>query len=205
MGAAYILPGISPLNADNAKVNGLFVASYISNGRIINVYLATGSSVTAYLAGYGGGGALSIYTAIPSSGNPQFGRFFYDATNQTWADTGIYALTGGQLIHTTVIVNTSNPPYSSNFTWNIRPYDTQQEADDAVMRGETGAPINYNLRNCSAPGAPERADPGAQGSITLTANSGFEFLDPASDIYVTNNGVAVVSSYANGVLHFTMP
>ena len=81
-------------------------------------------------------------------------------------------------------------------------YPTRQEAINAL---NTNQPITYRLTNCTAPGAPSEAAHGSSVSVVLTPNSGYSFINPSSDIYVTNNGVAVVSSYANGVLHFTMP
>lgn len=115
-------------------------------------------------------------------------------------------------------------PYSSRITftgnssWGETPhfpgalnyYSTEADAVDAIVSvvGPGPAPINtitYRLTNCTAPAAPEQAESGSLVTVHLTPDSGYAFINPSSDIYVTNNGVAVVSSYANGVLHFTMP
>lgn len=64
--------------------------------------------------------------------------------------------------------------------------------------------ISYRLTNCSAPDAPQSANIGDTVNVNFTFPEGFGIVN-SSDVYVTNNGVVVPSSYANGRLTFTMP
>lgn len=66
-------------------------------------------------------------------------------------------------------------------------------------------PITYRLTNCSAPTAPVEAAVGDTVDVPFAFPDGYGFPNPATDVYVYNNGVLVPSSYANGVLTFTMP
>lgn len=66
-------------------------------------------------------------------------------------------------------------------------------------------PITYRLTNCTAPSAPTKATVGDTVTVPFQFTSGYGIVNPASDVYVTNNGVIVPSQYSNGVLTFTMP
>lgn len=66
-------------------------------------------------------------------------------------------------------------------------------------------PITYRLTNCTAPSAPTEAVVGDTVTVPLSFNSGYGIVNPSSDIYVTNNGVLVPSSYSDNILTFTMP
>lgn len=94
----------------------------------------------------------------------------------------------------------------SQFTTYIEPYSTLAQVRSALAYVPPPTDqITYVLRNCTAPGAPQSAASGTRVTVTITPNAGFAFINPAEDIRVTNNGVAVVASYASGQLHFTMP
>lgn len=84
------------------------------------------------------------------------------------------------------------------------PFDNQQDAVDAVT-ALISKPITYRLTNCSAPGAPQYATSGSTVSVPLSVSAGYSFINPSTDIYVTNNGTVVPSTYSNGVVTFTMP
>lgn len=65
-------------------------------------------------------------------------------------------------------------------------------------------PINYRLTNATAPGAPTEAAVGDTVTVSLTFPSNYGVVN-TNNAYVTNNGVVIPSTYANGVLTFTMP
>lgn len=66
-------------------------------------------------------------------------------------------------------------------------------------------PITYRLTNCTTPSAPTEAIVGYEVNVTPQFTPGYGVVNPASDVYVTCNGVLVPSTYANGTLTFTMP
>lgn len=66
-------------------------------------------------------------------------------------------------------------------------------------------PITYRLTNCTAPLAPTSAVVGSIVNVPISFQSGYGIVNPESDIYVTNNGVIVPSTYSNNTLTFTMP
>lgn len=65
-------------------------------------------------------------------------------------------------------------------------------------------PITYRPTNCSFPGAPTEAAVGETVVVPVTFPDGYGLANE-SNIYVTNNGVAIPSAYSNGQLTFTMP
>lgn len=65
-------------------------------------------------------------------------------------------------------------------------------------------PITYRPTNCSFPNAPTEAAVGDTVIVPVTFPDGYGLVNE-SNIYVTNNGVAVPSTYSNGQLTFTMP
>lgn len=83
-------------------------------------------------------------------------------------------------------------------------YSTEQEAYDAIMGIQHVFPITYRPTNCSFPNAPVEATVGDTVTVPVAFTEGYQLGNP-SDIYVTCNGVSVPSTYANGVLTFTMP
>lgn len=65
-------------------------------------------------------------------------------------------------------------------------------------------PITYRPTNCSFPNAPTEAAVGDEVVVPVTFPDGYGIVNN-SDIYVTNNGVIIPSTYSNGQLTFTMP
>lgn len=65
-------------------------------------------------------------------------------------------------------------------------------------------PIVYRNTNCISSG-PAEASVGDAVQVEYTFPEGYGIVNPSTDIYVTNNGVVVQSSYSNGILTFTMP
>lgn len=65
-------------------------------------------------------------------------------------------------------------------------------------------PITYRPTNCSFPNAPTEAEVGDTVNVHVTFPEGYGLVNE-SNIYVTNNGVVIPSTYSNGQLTFTMP
>ncbi len=88
---------------------------------------------------------------------------------------------------------------------NIESYNSLAEllADADLLLGNYD--ITYRLTNCTAPDAPTRATVGATVNVDFSFPTGYGIVNPSTDVYVTNNGVVVPSTYANGILTFTMP
>lgn len=86
-----------------------------------------------------------------------------------------------------------------------RIYNNLQECLVA-MAGPLTPPysITYRDTNCVSSG-PTEASVGDVVQVDYTFPDGYGIVNPSTDIYVTNNGVVVPSSYSNGTLTFTMP
>lgn len=80
-------------------------------------------------------------------------------------------------------------------------FTSYQEAYDAIHNEK---PIIYRDTNCSHIG-PDNAAVGDTVTVNYTFPDGYGIVNPSTNIYVTNNGIVVPSSYANGTLTFTMP
>lgn len=65
-------------------------------------------------------------------------------------------------------------------------------------------PITYQLTNCTAPSAPNEAAVGDTVTVPFVFEDGYGIVNDAN-VFVTNNGVVIPSTYANGHLTFTMP
>lgn len=91
-------------------------------------------------------------------------------------------------------------PSSTQFTF-YNYFTSYQEAYNAIHGNK---PIVYRDTNCSHNG-PDSAVVGDTVTVHYTFPEGYGIVNPSSDIYVTNNGIVVPSSYANGMLTFTMP
>lgn len=164
-------------------------------------------------------GGLLVYDLV-QAGYPESDVYYVCDSDQscTIAATanGFYRYGTGRVVQ---INDNATPSYiytsfrfdSSTPEWiNLRPisgidtFATQQEAYDAII-GNYKYPITYRLTNCSAPTAPVEAAVDDTVNVDFVFPEGYGIVNPSSDIYVTNNGVTVTSSYANGRLTFTMP
>lgn len=94
---------------------------------------------------------------------------------------------------------------SSNLP-SLQPYSISgYDIDGTFEYIEPVYPITYRLTNCTASTAPTEAMIGDTVTVPFQFTSGYGFVNPSSDVYVTNNGVVIPSQYSNGVLTFTMP
>lgn len=88
-------------------------------------------------------------------------------------------------------------------------YQTREEAYAAFNDGiwtpqPTTFPITYRLTNCTAPDAPSEASIGSIVTVPFVFPDGYGIVNN-ENVYVTNNGVIVPSTYSDGVLTFEMP
>lgn len=98
--------------------------------------------------------------------------------------------------------NTSVATCSTNNTIYVQRYTNLQEFLNSSVT--VLYPITYRDTNATHSG-PDSASPGDVVSVDYTFADGYGIVNPSTDIYVTNNGVIVPSSYSNGTLTFTMP
>lgn len=93
--------------------------------------------------------------------------------------------------------------YNRDINLNILDYfDSLEDAQRALGLG--GYPITYRLTNAYATTAPTSANIGDIVTVPLEFPDGYGIVN-SNDVYVTNNGVIVQSSYSDGRLVFTMP
>lgn len=83
------------------------------------------------------------------------------------------------------------------------PYNSVDEAIEDYF-GRRYFPITYRLTNCTAPDAPVEAAVGDTVSVPFVFPDGYGIVN-SENVYVTNNGVVVPSTYSDGVLTFEMP
>lgn len=83
-------------------------------------------------------------------------------------------------------------------------YHDVQDFIDEVYKGAIHYPITYRLTNCTAPDAPSEAVVGDTVSVPFVFPDGYGIVNN-ENVYVTNNGVIVPSTYSDGVLTFEMP
>ena len=101
--------------------------------------------------------------------------------------------------------HTAQGTASEELVWALDPYETEAEALDAINEAVGRYyPITYRLTNCEAPYAPAEALVGDTVEVPFTFQEGYGVVNN-DNVYVTNNGVIIPSTYANGVLTFTMP
>lgn len=115
----------------------------------------------------------------------------------------------GYFFYVTASSMTASSVTSSPYTLTGYYTDSYSTCEDMISAigvepiGEN-EPITYRLTNCTTTG-PDSAPPRSRVSIPLTFPTGYNIIDPLSDVYVTNNGVIIPSSYTNGTINFTMP
>ncbi len=83
--------------------------------------------------------------------------------------------------------------------------DPYNSLEDAIAAIADTSIITYRLVNCTAPSAPQSAISGSTVNVNLQFPEGFGIINPENDVYVTNNGTRIPSTYNNGLLTFTMP
>lgn len=126
--------------------------------------------------------------------------------------SSVYHLKGYTLHHYTagssnLVSNTLGQIMQSSLNGDIPVYTSQEEALRAMDDGIWNSiryPITYRPTNCSFPGAPTEAAIGDIVVVPVSFPDGYGLVNE-SNIYVTNNGVVIPSSYSNGQLTFTMP
>lgn len=105
-------------------------------------------------------------------------------------------------------VSTGNTGLTFDATgiYNVSKFDTLSDALDAISIRPISSnyPITYRLTNCTAPDAPSEASIGSTVTVPFVFPDGYGIVNN-ENVYVTNNGVIVPSTYSDGVLTFEMP
>lgn len=91
--------------------------------------------------------------------------------------------------------------FETNEMQGIDYFSNQIDARNALMGLY---PITYRPTNCSFPNAPTEAIVDETVVVPVSFPDGYGLVNE-SNIYVTNNGVVIPSTYSNGQLTFTMP
>lgn len=197
MGTVYTLPVVSSITLGvsyGSSVDSAVRPAFLS---IINTGLHTGvttdghGSFETYFAAsvgntrcafYLSGSAIAIYSVGPE------GAIVGQASeNRSWE---IY---GGRALP-------ANSEAAKGISYCLVDYYNSR---DEALAALGVVPITYRDTNCTHNG-PNRASAGSTVNVTYTFPDGYGIANN-SDIYVTNNGVIIPSSYSNGMLTFTMP
>ena len=203
MGTVYSVPNTG-LSDQIITTNGLMAATLLENSVEQYTYWF-GSNVNSV--------AIGFYT-LP---NTRFGWYIASINQFTVRESAKYANgSSSEIIEVTgeydsslskFIYDGQNTPSGAgiSLSWHVNPYSSLTEAKEAVLNWQPMRNITYRLTNCTAPDAPQSASSGSEVTVPLIFTEGFGVNNPSTDAYVMNNGVLVPSTYANGVLTFTMP
>ena len=199
------------------SVPGLSPADIVANGAYVWEYIDAWVGPNVHRLMYAAADAPGMYWQL-YYGSADVGYFFRVATNDgnthvRWVITD----TNGGIIESSDI---KSCVYSSdyNFYYNgtssggantivnfgLSPYESNVDARTDLLNYVGGDPIEYRLTNCEAPGAPTRAYQGRVVTVNFEPSENFGFLS-AADVYVTNNGVPIESTFSGNTLTFTMP
>ena len=191
MGTLYPLPVLYMCNITTLNNNGLIIGNYYSNG-FQSAVREPENGVIAVVARLDVSSNRCMFMAnIP---NVKVVYSQVDHFNTESLDVvlnGIYTTSGNLDMPGSIVL--------------ADPFPDRNSASLAFSAMLTGYPITYRLTNCSTPSAPMEAMVGDIVNVDVTFPQGYGIVNPSSDVYVTNNGVVVPSSYSNGRLTFTMP
>lgn len=198
----------SPYTYQTILDTGLFVGYVTNEGTPFDDkkwYASTTNSTSGVKAGYANG-SLYFFSLVSSTYVPMA------ASTRTSIDNNYlgYSFVGtntGTRIHYYKRWKGSDYPdaYPGPLYFNNFPAEADlfSAVDDGNWNG-SNYPITYRPTNCSFPGAPTEAAVGDTVVVPVTFPDGYGLVNE-SNIYVTNNGVVIPSSYSNGQLTFTMP
>lgn len=191
MPASYILPQASIENPDREYIqsNGIALEHYGS----YDVYVIGDVNNTDTVYGCQVNGGVDYLSRSPNQAfwARHSNNYKYNLTRTVLVD-GVpvyYYLSGNR------------PAESINFTQNFISID---EAAEYIYNLGIRYPITYRPINCSFPNAPTEALIGDTVVVPVSFPDGYGLVNE-SNIYVTNNGVIIPSTYINGQLMFTMP
>lgn len=191
MPASYILPQASIENPSREYIqsNGIALEYYSD----YDVYVIGDVANTDIVYGCQVNGGVDYLSRSPNQAfwARHSGAYKYVLSSSTLVD-GVpvyYYLSGNR------------PADSVDFTQN---FSSIQEAAEYIYNLGIRYPITYRPTNCSFLGAPTEAAIGDIVVVPVSFPDGYGLVNE-SNIYVTNNGVVIPSSYSNGQLTFTMP
>lgn len=177
--------------------NSLFVAMF-NSGTTSSNYLSSLVFIPAldntgvkYFRAFG---RISNPTELVDLVSPRYHEYTHNGV--TYGIWGVQQTSGGTIssLNNTGIYSTRYSSFDEILEADFHPYVISQMY-----------PITYRLINCTAHSAPTEAAIGDTVTVPLQFTSGYGIVNPSSDVYVTNNGVVIPSTYSNGVLTFTMP
>lgn len=203
MGIVYDVPVLSftsstnPSFADLAN-NALFVGIQTGYGKYGYLYLCASESGTkAAFYDNGSGDYIGLTFNNDISYNSLQIYVFYGTEYGARDFEVCQASTVNQSL-------ASNYSTATSYVLNVELFDSRESAIAALYEASE-YPITYRLTNCSIDSAPTKAAVGDTVTVQLSFTSGYGIVNPSSDVYVTNNGVLVPSTYADGTLTFIMP
>lgn len=210
MGTVYTLP---VLNYPNLVPDGTVVVSSTAENNcryvLANGLLIAGNGTSnGILCGSNVDGTLSAWY---HNSDGDSGRYYFVAINRTsnWIrssgsisdiSSASYRTASwgyNNLANTFIYGSNASLGYSAILDF----YPNKAEAERALG---INIPITYRPTNCSFPGAPTEAAVGDTVVVPVAFPDGYGLVNE-SNIYVTNNGVVIPSTYSNGQLTFTMP
>lgn len=210
MGQVLTLPAISDMNSKN---------EFLDFGLSIGMY--DWSNDTVFIVGANVPGVkMTCWQSSPNNNGPHIA--FYVASDVPfsfrWLEKymngstpefeGIRAVSTDEAdIQVSCSITTAakwGNTYINALEWYVEPYENEQAARMAI-RNSGANNIVYRLTNCTAPSAPQSAVSGSIVNVNLQFPEGFGIINPENDVYVTNNGTRIASTYNNGLLTFTMP
>lgn len=131
--------------------------------------------------------------------------YLYDGNSSLWLNSYGNSPAGGPMDIS------GNFPYNTIQGGGLMPTTEDYHRDGSYIIGVFDYieppiiyPITYRLTNATSTG-PNEAAVGDTVTVPLTFPEGYGIVNPASDAYVTCNGVIVPSTYTEGQLVFTMP
>lgn len=207
MGQVFQIPRIEDASWNSIMTNGVKTFTDTGSGDFGERYDANnytdGMLCAIYKGSWYGEERYFMLHASPVSGSTwgyatrlHQGRRWLDGT--TYLVNGMYfhnENAGGEVVY-----------YPAQAVPAFDPFDTYEEALYALTHYSpiVTYPITYRPTNCSFPDAPTEAAVGDTVVVPVTFPDGYGLANE-SNIYVTNNRVAIPSTYSNGQLTFTMP
>lgn len=196
MGSYAFIPYVADRSLQSIQSNGLVVYRQVSTDPQNDSAFISANDTRTVVAFYGTHRVIASERVMSGTLS-----YFSDSVRGSIevASTGVQ--------HTRYKYGYSNVNLTYDFTIlaGIQPYNSLKEVLDAFdeLFGII-YPITYRPTNCSFPGAPVEALVGDTVIVPVSFPDGYGLANE-SNIYVTNNGVAIPSTYSNGQLTFTMP
>lgn len=204
MASVAPLPVVNPFTIDGVKASGFLLGNVVTRyGENCKMYgaCATPNAYACFFNADGdfylavaalSSGIASLHAAFPLYRQPDDTRISSSEVNFARNDLGI----SGAYSILILFGGSVSSPYGK--------YPDRSSAAAALTDALANVPISYRLTNCSAPSAPTVARSGQIVTVNFDPAAGCGFTSP-SDVYVTNDGVVIASTFTGNTLTFTMP